>query len=265
MTRRHLTIPCEGDAMAATLDGVCQGAQAALLIVSGGNEIRSGAWGGQAWLAARVALAGYPVLRFDRRGVGDSEGGNATYRGAGPDIAAAVAWLRAQAPGARILAMGNCDAASALMLNTGAGADGLILCNPWTIEGEDEDASQEARAGAQVASLRAHYRARLANPRALLGLLSGKVSLKGLASSVIAMARRKPAVRHALADRMAAGLARFAGPVAILIGGRDRTARVFLEGWDLGDMRIRRCEAAGHSFVEEREWLVEQVLQGLKG
>lgn len=262
MTRRHLSITCEGSAMAATLDGAV--GSTALLIVSGGNEIRSGAWGGQAWLAGRVADAGHAVLRFDRRGVGDSEGTNATYRGSGPDIAAAVAWLRDAAPGARIVAMGNCDAASALMLNAGAGADALILCNPWTIEGEDEDASQEACAGAQVASLRAHYRARLANPAALLRLLSGKVSLKGLLGSVIAMARPRAKVPRGLADRMAVGLAGFAGPVAILIGGKDRTARMFLESWDAGDARIRQCERAGHSFVEHREWLVEQVLEGLK-
>ena len=249
--------------MVATLDGACEGARAALLIVSGGNEIRSGAWGGHAWLAAQVAAAGHPVLRFDRRGVGDSEGYNATYRGSGPDIAAALTWLRAAAPGARIVAMGNCDAASALMLSSGAGADGLILCNPWTIEGEDEDASQEARAGAQVASLRAHYRARLGNPRALLRLLTGKVSLKGLAGSLIALARPRGKASHGLAERMAVGLARFAGPVAILLGGRDRTARVFLESWDGADARIRPCEAAGHSFVEDKEWLLAQVLQEL--
>jgi exosortase A-associated hydrolase 1 len=268
MTRRHLIIDCQGSAMAATLDGVCEGAKAALLIVSGGNEVRSGAWGGQAWLAAQIAGASVPVLRFDRRGVGDSEGDNATYRDAGADIAAAMAFLREAVPGARIIAMGNCDAASALMLSAGAGADGLILCNPWTIEGEDEGASQEARAGAQVASLRAHYRSRLTNPAALLRLLSGKVSLRGLLGSALAMMRRKPAATpDDLAGRMRAGLARFGGPVSILIAGRDRTAQVFLGVWDASDARIRRCESAGHSFVEEeaKAWLVERVLEGVKG
>ncbi len=45
-----------------------------LLIVSGGNEVRAGAFAGQARLAAEIAAAGHPVFRFDRRGVGDSTG-----------------------------------------------------------------------------------------------------------------------------------------------------------------------------------------------
>jgi len=266
MIRRHLTIRCEGSAMGATLDGAMEGAKAALLIVSGGNEIRSGAWEGQAWLAAEVAAKGIPVLRFDRRGVGDSEGTNATYRGSGPDITAALNWLRTQAPQARITALGNCDAASALMLGAGCGADALILSNPWTIEGEDEGASAEARADAQVSSLRAHYRARLANPAALLRLLSGKVSLRSLFDSLMALARpRAPVAPDGLVQRMTAGLARFSGPVAILIAGRDRTAQTFLGCWDGKDARITRCESATHSFVEAdaREWLVGQVLKGI--
>lgn len=266
MTRRHVTFDCDGAVLAGTFDGDGAQAAAVLLILSGGNEVRAGAWSGQALLAAHVAAAGFAAFRFDRRGVGDSEGVNATYRGSAADLAAAMACVRGLAPGARIVAMGNCDAASALMLNAGAGADGLILCNPWTIEGEDEDASEEARAGAQVASLRAHYRARLANPAALLRLLSGKVSLRGLVASVVAMARPKGQAENGLADRMRDGLARFGGPVAILIAGRDRTARAFLDVWG-DDARIAVCEGAGHSFVEEdaRAWVLGEVLKGLKG
>lgn len=267
MSRRRFTILCEGSAMGATLDGQLEGAKAALLIVSGGNEIRSGTWEGQAWLAEELARADFPVLRFDRRGVGDSEGANATYRGSGPDIGAALGWLRAQGPQARIVALGNCDAASALMLGAGCGADGLILSNPWTIEGEDELASAEARADAQVSSLRAHYRARLANPAALLRLLSGKVSLGSLISSLIALAkpRAAPATPETLATRMAAGLARFAGPVSILIAGKDRTALAFVAAWDGKDQRLSRCDGASHSFVEAeaRVWLLKQVIKVL--
>jgi hypothetical protein len=60
---------------------------------------------------------------------------------------------------------------------------------------------------------------------------------------------------------MASGLARFSGPVSILIAGRDRTAQTFLGCWDGKDERIARCEGATHSFVEAeaRAWLVGQV------
>src|SRR3546814_5025865 len=81
-----------------------------LLIVSGGNELRSGAHRGMAKLAARLARDGFPVFRFDRRGVGDSEGENGGFLSSGPDIAEAVAAFLRASPGLRrIVALGNCD------------------------------------------------------------------------------------------------------------------------------------------------------------
>src|SRR3546814_2970923 len=86
-----------------------------LLIVSGGNELRSCAHRGMAKLAARLARDGFPVFRFDRRGVGDSEGENGGFLSLGPDIAEAVAaFLRANQGLRRLAAIGNCDAATAL-------------------------------------------------------------------------------------------------------------------------------------------------------
>ncbi|OYZ24028.1 MAG: esterase, partial [Novosphingobium sp. 16-62-11] len=53
MTRRHVTFLCEGARLFGTLDiGQASGATG-LLIVSGGNELRAGAWCGQAQLAAK--------------------------------------------------------------------------------------------------------------------------------------------------------------------------------------------------------------------
>src|SRR3546814_1492741 len=64
-------------------------------------------------LSQRIAAAGHPVFRFDRRGIGDSDGSNSGFETSGPDIAAAIAAFRAAAPHvARIAAFGNCDAAS---------------------------------------------------------------------------------------------------------------------------------------------------------
>src|SRR5690606_29966334 len=131
--RRHLSFDCEGAALAATLDEAP--GTTGLLIVSGGNEIRSGAHRGMAMLAQRIAAAGHPVFRFDRRGVGDSEGENRGFEASGPDIAAAIAAFRGATPHVtRIAAFGNCDAASALLLHRPAGIDALLLANPWTYE-----------------------------------------------------------------------------------------------------------------------------------
>src|SRR3546814_20934644 len=82
-----------------------------LLIVSGGNELRSGAHRGMAKLAARLERDGFPVFRFDRRGVGDSEGENGGFLSSGPDIAEAVAAFLRASPGLRrIVALCICAA-----------------------------------------------------------------------------------------------------------------------------------------------------------
>ena len=78
MNRLHLTFECADSTLAGTLDMAC--GASGLLLVSGGNEIRSGAFSGQAALAARIAAAGFPVFRFDRRGIGDSGGENKGFR-----------------------------------------------------------------------------------------------------------------------------------------------------------------------------------------
>jgi len=254
--RRHCTFACEGAELVGTLDAA--DGQTGLLIVSGGNEIRSGAWGGQALLAARMAAAGFPVFRYDRRGIGDSTGENQGYRSSAPDIAAALAAFRREAPQVRrVIAFGNCDAASALMLGQGCGTDGLLLANPWTIEENSAAAEPEAD------SLRAHYRQRLRDPKALLRLFKGGVKLGPLLRSLAGAARPSPP--SSLAAELKAGLAGFGGPVTILLAGRDRTAQTFLARWDKADPRLRHCPQASHSFVEPeaRDWLAERLLEAL--
>ncbi|HVR89526.1 MAG TPA: hydrolase 1, exosortase A system-associated [Novosphingobium sp.] len=258
MTRRHLGFACEGAMLAATLDAAP--GTTGLVIVSGGNEVRSGAWAGQALLAAEIAAAGFPVLRFDRRGVGDSDGPNGGFRTSGPDIAAALCAFREVSPNlTRIVAFGNCDAASALMLGGGTGCDALTLSNPWTIESDDGDQAPPPEV------VRAHYRQRLSDPRALIRLLTGKVSPGKLIAS-LRDAMGPPPPPSSLAQDMAAGLERFAGPVTILLAERDRTAQAFLAAWDKQDARLRTCPGASHSYVEAtaRDWLREQLLTVLR-
>lgn len=265
MTRRHLTFACHGERLAGTLDEAS--ADTGLLIVSGGNEVRAGPWGSQAMLAARIAESGFPVFRFDRRGIGDSSGQNGGFLGSEDDIAAALAAFRSEAHQLqRIVAFGNCDAASALMLSGGIGLYGLILANPWTFEPDALASTDDRERPAMTASrTRAHYLRRLVDPVAWRRMLGGQVNLREVAASLGVAARRDRGPSELLAA-MRTGLARFPGKAAILIADRDRTGQTFLDRWDKTDPRLRRCPEASHSFVEPtaRAWLEDRILEILR-
>ncbi len=256
--RQHFHFPCAGEKLAASLDGGNK--SIGLLIVSGGNEIRAGAFGGQAQLAATLAAQGFPVMRFDRRGVGDSGGENHGYRSSGADIAAALGAFRKHKPQlARIVAYGNCDAATALSLAKGAGCDGLVLANPWTFP---DSASDDALP--PPAAIRARYLAKLRDPHEWARLLRGGVNLGKLARGLKGASKSAPKA-SLLADEIAAGLGQFAGDVRILLAGRDRTAQAFAAAWDSNDPRIATLKEADHAFSSEiaREWLAAAILAAL--
>ncbi len=255
MSRRHLIFACEGNTLVGTLDEAS--GETGLLLVTGGNEIRSGAFSGQAQLAARIAAAGYPVFRFDRRGVGDSTGDNRGFSEGRADIEAALAIFRREAPHlTRVVGFGNCDAASALMLASGAGCDALVLANPWTIEHDDDAPPPDA--------IRGRYAAKLRDPRELARLATGKVSLRKLAGGLSRALRSAPAPTS-LAQEMKAGLSGFDSPVNFIVAARDRTGQAFLSAWE-ADPRIERCPDATHAFVEPhaRDWLFDRLLAALK-
>ncbi|MGB3472733.1 MAG: hydrolase 1, exosortase A system-associated [Erythrobacter sp.] len=260
MSRLHPTFACGSLKLAGTLDTAP--GKTGLLIVSGGNEIRSGAFAGQARLAAEIAQVGFPVFRFDRRGVGDSEGENRGYRSSRRDIAAAREAFMALAPDVkRVVAFGNCDAASALMLTGGEGFDGLVLSNPWTIE--DMPANEPSTP--PPAAIRQRYAQKLKNPREVARLLTGGVNLRKLARGLFRSAQLSPEP-STLADELRDALASFEGQVSILLATGDRTAQAFEANWDADDPRIARCAGAGHSYVEpdHREWLKAQILKALR-
>lgn len=255
--RRLIEFPCAGDTLTGTLDEAP--GTTGLLIVSGGNEIRAGAHRGMALLAARVAgELGAPVFRFDRRGVGDSTGENRGFESSIQDLAAAAATFTAETPQVqRVVAFGNCDAATALALfHSVAGIDALLLANPWVIEAADDLPP--------AAAIRARYAERLRDPRQWVRLASGGVNIGKLVKGLLKASSVESQDSESLAARMAASLAASAIPVTILLAKGDNTAIAFRDAWK-GTAPILECDTASHSFAsaEDKGWLFERVREAL--
>ena len=237
--RRLIAFPCEGETLLGSLDAAA--GSTGLLIVSGGNEPRLGAHRGMALLASRVAAAGWPVFRFDRRGVGDSSGENGGWSASAPDIAAAAAAFRREAPHvSRLVGFGNCDAATALALfGAAAGVDALVLANPWVVERDD--------GLPPPAAIRARYAARLRSPRAWVRLLRGGVDLAKLGRGLRAVAR--PAADASLARRFTAALV--GREASIVLARGDATAIAYADAVKgLGvAARVAWIDTDSHSFA----------------
>jgi exosortase A-associated hydrolase 1 len=260
---------CCGDRLAGTLDEA-EGSTG-LLIVSGGNEIRAGAYAGQAAMARHFAALGYPVFRYDRRGIGDSEGVNGGFESSADDLAAAVAAFRDKAPQIEhLVAFGNCDAATAVALfHSCIAIDAMILANPWVIEmASDGDAPTPPSATA----IRARYLARLKNPRSLLDLLTGKIDLGKLAGGLKKAAQKEQASE--LAQRLATALSTAERRVHLLIAARDTTALAFMGSWNSnlfdsprksGYLKLSSFDTASHSFADAsaKAWLYKKIGEAL--
>ena len=236
--RRLIAFQCEGDALVGSLDEAA-GANG-LLIVSGGNEPRMGAHRGMALLAARVAAQGWPVFRFDRRGVGDSSGPNGGWASSAPDIASAAAVFRREAPHVtRVVGFGNCDAATALALfGQATGVDTLVLANPWVVERGPDSLPPPA-------AIRARYIERLRKPHSLLRGGDPHKFIKGL----LAMAR--PRREKELGRRFAAALR--GREATIVLAQGDATAIAYADAVKhLGmDAETVTIDTDSHSFARE--------------
>ena len=212
--RRLLSFECRGARLGASLDGA--GGASGVLLVAGGTQTRIGSHRMFERLARGLAQAGFPCLRFDRRGVGDSEGEDPGYADSFDDLAAAAAALRSEVPELeRLYGFGLCDGATLLALRGGeAGLDGLILANPWLVEA---DADSPARA-----AIRRRYRDRLLSREGWKKMLSGSISLRNLLKGISKAAA--PAQPSELAGKVAAGLRDHRLPAQLLLARQDATA-----------------------------------------
>lgn len=209
--------------------------------MSGGNEVRTGAHRGMAIMAADLAGAGFPVFRYDRRGIGDSTGTNVGFLSSEADITAAVAAFRTVAPRmSRIVGFGNCDAASALALfGRGAGIDRVLLANPWTIEDRDDLPP--------VAAIRAHYADRMLSPAAWLRLVRGGIDIGKAVRGLAKIARHAPGTSNELAPQVVAAIAAWGTNASVVLARGDATAIAYRAV--AGSLPSTTLDTDSHSFA----------------
>lgn len=204
-------------------------------------------------------------MRFDHRGIGDSDDPYLGFEALEQDIAAALDAFFAHCPELQeVVLWGLCDAASAILFYAGKDprVAGIALLNPW-VRTETSEAQ---------AFLRHYYRRRLFDaefwrhvgrggfrPLEALRSMSGLVRRRFLVGQPAA----GPPSGGSLPERMAQGLESFQGPVLLITSGRDLTAREFEDAagrsalWRrlLADERVTRRSLpdADHTF-SRRAW-----------
>lgn len=201
-----------------------------VLIVVGGPQVRAGSHRQFVLLARSLTDAGYASLRFDVRGMGDSEGEPRDFMAIESDIAAAIDALLAANPQLRhVVLWGLCDGASASLMYWAARRDprvrGLCLLNPWL-------RSEVGQARTQV---RHYYLQRLLQRDFWRKFFSGGIGA-GAASGLLQAIRKArgqpqaPAAPGDFRSVMAQAWREFPGPILLLLSGKDYTAQEFLDG-----------------------------------
>jgi len=237
-----------------------QTAHRAVVIVVGGPQYRVGSHRQFVLLARHLADHGVAVLRFDYRGMGDSEGDVRDFEHIGDDIKAAVDHLCREVGVVRdVVLWGLCDAATACAFYAGSDprVSGLVLVNPWV----------RSQQGEAQTYLRHYYIRRLISPGFWKKMLAGSLDLRASLSSFKQYASnalhsntatakeeggagREAWSTQSLERRMADGLERFEGRVLFILSGNDLTAREFV---DVTSSRRRWKRVFSRRGVERRE------------
>jgi len=237
---RPLAFACESDDLVGVIHRGDPGSRrGVVIVVAGGPQYRVGAHRQFVALARRLAARGYPVLRFDLRGMGDSGGQHRGYQYSAPDIRAAVDTLVSQVPAIdEVVLFGECESASGILFYafTDPRVKGIALVNPWvrTEEGQAEiivkhyyaDRLRSREFWRKVASGRFNPATSLVSLVRVMRAYSSGRKLKALAGGT----SKDENIDHLpLPQKTAAGLRRFSGHALFLMSGNDYIAREFDE------------------------------------
>lgn len=229
-TEEATLFACAGDALVGVLAKPESPARTGVIVIVGGPQYRVGSHRQFVLLSRALATEGYAVLRFDYRGMGDSEGQARDFQAVSADISGAIDELHQKLPTVtRVVLWGLCDGASAALMYCEETHDprvsGLCLLNPWV-------RSEASLARTQV---KHYYTGRLLQKEFWAKLLRGEVAFKALTELMQTIGasasapRRSATVQPTFQQRMAGGWNSFSGNILLLLSGDDFTAKEFLE------------------------------------
>lgn len=268
---------CEDEELSGVFHRGRAGAtEGVVVVVAGGPQYRAGAHRQFVMLARMFAARGYPVLRFDLRGMGDSSGEYRGYHHSRADLRAAIDEMQRLSPGVgKVMLFGECESASGILFYAyrDPRVHKVVLTNPWVRTDE----------GRAEAILKHYYRDRLLSRKFWLDMVAGRLRVgsaivsftrvlktfllgrKSLRAGVAAAAR-DDFDGLPLVAKTAEGLRRFQGQALLLMSGYDYIAREFDEvtkssqAWAglLDSQRVQRVDIAGadHTF-SRAEWKLQ--------
>ncbi len=278
MTEQVLMFECRGSRLIGILHQPAQLAgNIGVVVVVGGPQYRVGSHRQFTLMARALADAGYPVLRFDYRGMGDSAGEYRGFEWIDDDISAAIdALLDAMPELEGVVLWGLCDAASACLIYGSRGDTrlaGMILANPWA----------RTESGEATAYLQHYYLQRLLQRSFWAKLFSGAFSITRSLRELMATVRQSRQSKaedqqptgHFI-DRMRQGFRKLERPVLLLISERDLTAQEFMglvaaqpqwrELLQQPEVEQVLCAGSDHTFsaIPDLHWANKKCIEWLK-
>lgn len=197
-----------------------------VLIIVGGLQTRVGSHRQFILLARHLAQQGFVTMRFDVRGLGDSEGEYHDFEQIDEDIRAAMDCFFEVCPTLKhVVLWGLCDAASAALFYgyQDSRVKGLVLLNPWVF----------TEKGAAETVLKQYYWQRLTRKDFWRKVFSGRFNYGDSFSAFINLLKKRfisktPDIADVdLPTRMRDCTKQFEHRILLILSGNDLTAAEF--------------------------------------